>query len=37
LRMKFEMREVEHNLCEWDKAERLLWGDGRSKRRYNGE
>jgi hypothetical protein len=36
LRMKFEMREVEHLLCEWDKHERLLMGDGRSKRRYNG-
>jgi hypothetical protein len=35
--MKFEMREVEHNLCEVDKYVRLLMGDGRSKRRYNGE
>jgi hypothetical protein len=31
-----EMREVEHSSCEWDKYERLLWGQGRSKRRYNG-
>jgi hypothetical protein len=37
LRMRFEMREVEHNLCEVDKYVRLLMGDGRSKRRYNGE
>lgn len=32
----FEMREVEHCLCEWDKYERLLWGDGKAKRRYDG-
>lgn len=32
----FEMREVEHSLCEWDKYERMLWGDGRAKRTYNG-
>lgn len=32
----FEMREVEHSLCEWDKYERALWGDGRLKRRYKG-
>lgn len=31
-----EMREVEMSLCEFDKMERLLWGQGRSKRRYNG-
>jgi hypothetical protein len=37
LRMKLEMRETEHVLCEFDKAERLLWGDGKSKRRYPGE
>lgn len=36
-RFNFEMRDVEHSLCEWDKYERLLWGEGRSKRRYNGE
>lgn len=33
----FEMREVEHSLCEWDKYERLLWGEGRSKRLYRPE
>lgn len=33
---KFEMREVEHSLCEWDKYERALWGDGKLKRRYKG-
>lgn len=33
---KFEMREVEHSLCEWDKYERLLWADGRSKRMFRG-
>lgn len=32
----FEMREVEMSLCETDKYERLLWNEGRSKRRYNG-
>ena len=32
-----EMREIEHSLCEWDKYERALWGDGgRMKRRYPG-
>lgn len=33
---KFEMREVEHSLCEYDKYERLLFNEGKSKRRYNG-
>ncbi|KKN70617.1 hypothetical protein LCGC14_0428900 [marine sediment metagenome] len=33
----FEMREVEHSLCEWDKYERALWQDsGRMKRKYPG-
>ncbi len=32
----FELREVEHSLCEWDKYERMLWGDGRAKRTYPG-
>lgn len=31
-----EMREIEHSLCEWDKMERVLWGQGRSKRTFNG-
>lgn len=34
---RFEMREVEHSLCEWDKYERLLQQDGmKAKRRYDG-
>lgn len=33
----FEMREIEHSLCEFDKYERILWGDGRSKRRFDGK
>lgn len=32
----FRMREVEHSLCEFDKYERALWGDGRLKRVYDG-
>jgi hypothetical protein len=32
----FEMRDAEHSLCEWDKHERALWGDGRLKRTYDG-
>lgn len=32
----FEMREIEHSLCEWDKYERALWQDGRMKRTYQG-
>lgn len=31
-----DMRTVEHSLCEYDKMERGLWGNGRLKRRYNG-
>jgi hypothetical protein len=33
---RFELREIEHTCCECDKFERLLWNDGRAKRRYNG-
>lgn len=33
---RFEMREAEHSLCEWDKYERALWGDGKMKRTYSG-
>lgn len=33
---KFEMREIEHSLCEYDKYERALFGQGHMKRRYNG-
>lgn len=32
----FEMREIEHSLCEFDKYERARMGDGRMKRTYNG-
>jgi hypothetical protein len=32
----FEMREIEMSLCEVDKYIRILNGDGRSKRTYNG-
>jgi hypothetical protein len=30
----FEMREVEHSLCESDKYVRPLLGDEKSKRKY---
>jgi len=33
---RFELREIEHSLCEWDKYERARLGDGRLKRRYSG-
>lgn len=33
---RFEMREVEHSLCEFDKYERVRLSEGRSKRRFNG-
>jgi hypothetical protein len=32
----FEMREIEHSLCEWDKYERARLQDGRMKRKYQG-
>jgi len=32
----FEMREVDHSLCETDKHMRLLLGEGKSKRKFNG-
>ena len=32
---RFELREVEHSLCEWDKYERALDGTGRMKRKYD--
>lgn len=32
----FEMREIEHSLCEWDKYERARLVDGKLKRRYQG-
>jgi hypothetical protein len=33
---RFEMREIEHSLCEYDKFCRALNGDGHMKRRYDG-
>lgn len=33
---KFEMRDLEHSLCEFDKYSRVLLGEGRAKRRYQG-
>lgn len=33
---RFEMREVEHSLCEWDKYERARLNTGKLKRRYPG-
>lgn len=36
LKMSLEMREIEHSMCEWDKAERGWWGDGKLKRKFNG-
>lgn len=32
----FELREIEHSLCEFDKFERTRTGVGRPKERYNG-
>lgn len=32
----FEMREIEHSLCEYDKYSRALEGDGKMKRTYRG-
>jgi hypothetical protein len=33
---KFEAREIEHSLCEFDKAERVRFGEGKRKRSYPG-
>ncbi len=33
---QFEMRELEHSLCEFDKYERARLNQGTMKRRYNG-
>lgn len=33
---KFEMRDVEHNLCEFDKYERVRLGEGKPRSLYNG-
>jgi len=32
----FELREVEHSLCEFDKYQRIKMGEGRPKAKYNG-
>lgn len=32
----FELREVEHSLCEFDKYQRVKRGEGRPRGRYNG-
>jgi len=32
----FELREVEHSLCEFDKWCRITRGEGRSRQRFNG-
>lgn len=33
---RFEMREIEHSLCEFDKYSRALAGDGKMKRTFQG-
>ncbi len=33
---RFEMREIEHSLCEYDKYDRMLFNEGHAKRRYDG-
>lgn len=30
-----EMRDIEHSLCEWDKYERVRWGEGRPRTKYH--
>lgn len=34
--VKFELREIEHSLCEFDKYERVRLGQGRPRSRYLG-
>lgn len=34
--LKWEMRDVEHTLCEWDKYVRTMKGEGRPRGRYRG-
>jgi 5-hmdU DNA kinase-like protein len=34
---QWEMREVEHTLCEWDKYERVRLGEGTPKQRFDAE
>lgn len=33
----FEVREIEHSLCEFDKYERTRLGQGKPRQKYNGE
>ena len=32
----FELREIEHSLCEFDKYQRVLKGEGRPRKKFNG-
>lgn len=34
---RWEMRDVEHTLCEFDKSERVRRGEGKAKQRYDGK
>ena len=34
LQSMVDMRCIEHSLCEWDKYERVLWGQGKPRSRY---
>jgi len=34
---RFELREIEHSLCEFDKYERARTGEGKLKRKYNAK
>jgi len=36
-KIPFELREVEHSLCEFDKYQRVKMGEGRPRSKYNGE
>jgi hypothetical protein len=35
-RWPFELREIEHSLCEFDKYERIRRGEGQARVKYNG-
>lgn len=32
----FELREIEHSLCEFDKYQRVLRGEGQARMKFNG-
>lgn len=34
---RLEAHDWQNCFCEWDKHERILWGEGRPKQRYDGE